>query len=129
MEILIEQPPILDKILKAGMKPQKTTIFAFKGKIFNPSGVDIPADILVHEEVHLKQQKGADDDWYDRYLTDKEFRLNEEIAAFREQYKFFCEMERDRNLRTRYLDKIAKNLSSEIYGEIISKSEVINKIK
>ncbi len=129
MEILIEQPPILDKILKAGMKPQKTTIFAYKGKIYNPSGVDIPADILVHEEVHLKRQEGAEDDWYDKYLTDKEFRLNEEILAFREQYKFYCEMVRDRNLRARYLHSLAKNLSSEVYGGIIKLDEAINKLK
>ncbi len=128
MEILHEQPPILNKILEAGMIPKKTTIFAYKGKIYNPSGVDIPADILVHEEVHLKRQQGKEDGWYDKYLTDKEFRLKEEIAAFREQYKFFCEMVKDRNLRARYLHSLAKNLSSTVYGEIINLNEAINKI-
>ncbi len=129
MKILIEQPPILDKILKAEMKPQKTTIFAYKNAIWNPSGVEIPPDILVHEEVHLKQQEGANDDWYDKYLMDKDFRLKMEVEAFREQYKFFCEMVKDRNLRARYLNKLALNLSSEIYGKIINLQTAINKLK
>ena len=128
MKILNEQPPILDKILKAGLKPRKTTVFAYGDILYNPSGVEIPPDILVHEEVHIRQQKD-NKDFLDKYLNDKEYRLRVEVEAFREQYKFVCEMLKDRNYRAKCLHSLAQELSGSVYGEIINLSEAINKIK
>ena len=128
MKILNEQPPILDKLLKAGLKPRETTVFAYGDTLYNPSGVPIPPDILVHEQAHIRQQKD-NKDFLDKYLNDKEYRLKVEVEAFREQYKFVCEMLKDRNYRAKCLHSLAQQLSSEVYGKIINYSEAINKIK
>ena len=129
MKILNEQPPILDKLLKAGLKPQKTTVFAYGDTLYNPSGVEIPPDILVHEEVHIRQQKDNKNACLEKYLNDKEYRLKVEVEAFREQYKFVCEMLKDRNYRAKCLHSLAQELSGSVYGKIINYSEAINKIK
>jgi len=128
MKILNEQPPILDKLLKAGLKPRETTVFVYGDILYNPSGVEIPPDILVHEEVHIRQQKD-NKDFLEKYLNDKEYRLKVEVEAFREQYKFVCEMLKDRNDRAKCLHSLAQELASSVYGEIINYSEAINKIK
>ena len=127
MKILNEQPPILDKILKAGMKPKETTVVTYKGILYNPSGVDIPPDIMVHEEVHARQQE--EDGYLEKYLNDKGFRLDKEVEAFREQYKFVCEMLKDRNWRAKCLHSLAQELSSEVYGLNITIKEAIKKIQ
>ena len=129
LKILNEQPPILDKLLKAGLKPQKTTVFAYGDTLYNPSGVEIPPDILIHEEVHIRQQKDNKDDCLEKYLNDKEYRLKVEVEAFREQYKFVCEMLKDRNDRAKCLHSLAQELSGSVYGKIINYSEAINKLK
>jgi len=128
LKILNEQPPILDKLLKAGLKPRETTVFVYGDILYNPSGVEIPPDILVHEEVHIRQQKD-NKDFLEKYLNDKEYRLKVEVEAFREQYKFVCEMLKDRNYRAKCLYSLAQELASSVYGEIINYSEAINKIK
>ena len=129
IKIIKEFPPFIENIIAAGLKPERTTIFPFGNVIYNPSGKDIPDDIMIHEAVHIKQQGENPADWWERYLKDKGFRLSQELEANREQYKFICKIFKDRNARTRALIKIAANMAGEVYGKMINITEAMNLIK
>ena len=88
IKIVKEQPPFLLKIVSAGMRPQFDTIFPWSPNIFNPSGLDIPPDIFIHEVVHIRQQGNNPEAWWQRYLNDSGFRFEQELEAFAGQYNF-----------------------------------------
>ena len=85
---------------------------------------DLPEDVLVHEQIHQKQQEpyGSPEAWWAKYLYNKEFRQEQEVEAFREQYRF---------VKERTLNKIAKlclfdladNLRNPMYGLSLSHQE------
>ncbi len=129
IKIIEENPPFLKAILNAGLKPEKTTIFPFGFLIYNPSGLPIPDDIMVHETVHMARQGRDPKNWWVKYLKDKEFRLNEELEANRKQYKFICKIKKDRNERARALVAIARNMAGAVYGNMITTNKAIEEIK
>ncbi len=111
------------------MKPQFDTLFPWAPDIYNPSGLDIPPDIFVHELKHIVQQGKNPKEWWDKYILDKNFRLEQELEANREQYKFICKLTKDREQRNKALIAMAKNVSGEIYNVSISFQEAYQKIK
>lgn len=123
IKIIEENPPFLKAILNAGLKPEKTTVFPFGLLIYNPSGLPIPDDIMVHETVHIARQGKDPKNWWIKYLKDRKFRLNEELEANREQYKFICKLTKDREKRNKALVAMAKNISGEVYGKVVSFQE------
>jgi hypothetical protein len=126
--ILNKQPPfwfiIREAFPSASLEKQ---VFAFYPNIY--SSVTLSDDILVHEYAHLKQQKsflGACY-WWIWYILDPQYRVQMEIEAYKEQYKYVKERY-DRNLVSKLLDKIATNLSSEVYNLCISYEDARNAI-
>ena len=83
---------------------------------------------MVHEETHERQQAlmGVVA-WWDRYLIDDEFRLSQEVEAYRNQYAFIRE-NLNRTERRRLLAFIVKDLCGPIYGNLVSKQEAENLI-
>ncbi len=80
-------------------------------------------DVLAHELVHVRQQKEIGRDiWWDKYLEDAQFRLEQELEAYGTQVKYIREhTERTtRNQRRMMIDRIADTLSGELYGHMIS---------
>lgn len=53
---------------------------------------DLPDHLIVHEQTHIDQQSvyGVEK-WWDRYFIDKDFRLSQEVEAYRNQAKFLRE--------------------------------------
>jgi hypothetical protein len=96
------------------------TIFAYDGQIY--SNEPLPPDLLIHEEVHLKQQSilGADK-WVKKYLEDEQFRLTQEIEAFWAQINHF----KDRNQKAKSRILCARVLSGNMYGNLISFEEAM----
>ena len=93
MKIIIEKPPIYEAILAHRMTPSEKTIFTYGDTIYNPNNVPISDDLMVHEEVHSKQQNHSDDYaeiWWGRYLVDPCFRIAQEVEAYANQYDFIC---------------------------------------
>ena len=129
IKIIKEFPPFIENIIAAGLRPEKTTIFPFGNVIYNPSGKDVPDDIMIHEAVHIAQQGENPADWWERYLKDKGFRLSQELEANREQYKFVCKVLKDRNERNRALIKIAKNMAGDVYNLDLSVNKLMEEIK
>jgi hypothetical protein len=122
--IKIERPPNYDKI-SAVFKLTGNEIFAYDGVIYAPKGGLTP-ELVLHENVHFRQQDllGVDI-WWDNYLTDKIFRLEQEIPAHLEEYHAFCGRHKDRNERVRYLHLVANRLSSKLYDNIITKQQAL----
>lgn len=100
------------------------TIFAYDNCIY--TNYQLPQDILIHEIEHLKQQKRDGlDFWLTNYLNDHKYRLKQEIEAYRVQLQSI----KDRNLRAKIRIESAKNLSSDLYGGIISNERALNILK
>lgn len=81
----------------------------------------IPPEKVIHEVEHLKQQEEMGIDlWWEMYLTSDTFRLTEEVKAYRKEYQFICQNIPDRNVRFEFLYEMARNLSSNQYGNVVS---------
>lgn len=119
MNIVIGYPPIYDEIAAAfdlrGVKP----IFAWGNTIYNPHGVPIPPELIAHENVHMQRQAGDPLSWWKKYITDPQFRLNEELMAHAAEYRYIVENS-SRNQRRIALKVTAQRLAARLYGSLIS---------
>lgn len=116
--IILEQPPNFEQIKVAFPKAENPgVLFAFDGNIYNPSGIVVPPALIAHEEVHLHRQvrQGAYD-WWDRYLTDHEFRYYEELLAHVAEFKTQQHISNDRNFGARLLMRTALRLVAPLYN-------------
>lgn len=102
----------------------KYTIFALGENIY--TDFDLTPDLLVHENVHLRQQSEVGvKEWVYDFLHNPAKRLEYELEAYREQLKSI----KDRNLRNKVRMQSAKQLSSALYGNIISFSDAFELMK
>jgi len=105
---------------KFGVDIDKGVVFTYGDTIH--ARCDIPPDLYEHEYVHsIQQEKMGKDLWWKVYLEDENFRLKQELEAYRAQYKYAKGDNREYNFG--FLDKIAKDLSGKTYGNIISYKE------
>lgn len=89
IEIITTPPPQWDELSKNfNVKWEGYVVLTYGGKIYCPTGIIAP-DVLVHELVHVEQQKGKDmRELLQRYMTDIEFLKSVEIPAFKAQAAF-----------------------------------------
>lgn len=120
VELVIGLPPIFDWAKKHFPNiDEKTTIFSYGNKIYAPQ--ELPDHLWAHELVHCKRQGYSESGakkWWDKYVADLDFRYNEEVLAYREQYKFFKERCKDRNKVFNFGRLLANELSSPLYGNL-----------
>lgn len=150
MRIIIDHPPNIESINKAfHVKDRYGILYTYGDSIYSPSGEQIPEWLLRHEEVHSQRQydlgkkvageefaKGSDEDyyklgaeiWWDTYITDEKFRLEEELAAHRVEYQTFKEMHNRHETRG-HLIMMAERLSSDMYGNCTTKKKAKELIK
>ena len=127
-KVLHELPPNYKDICKhiPAVKKQPAIVFTYAPNIYSPAGIDLRADLMVHEEVHIQRQSNPKE-WWDRYLTDVTFRLSEELAAYRAQYAY---------IKANYKSSIAKqvtasiveDLAGDMYGNMLTKSQAMTLI-
>ena len=129
IKVIKEQSPFLFRIVSAGMHPQPDTLFPCSPVIYNPSGLPIPQDIMIHEVVHIAQQGNNPTGWWQKYITDKRFRFTQELEANQVQYKFVCKVLKDKNQQARSLLAIAKNMAGEVYNLNISVNKIMEMVK
>lgn len=118
MHIKNEKPPNWDKIIKFFDVEGKDVVFAYGDTIYCPKGGEVPEHLMVHETVHSKQQGDDPEGWWDRYIEDKEFRLEQEVQAYATQYTYIKRLYRTK-ISDGFLDEVALDLSSDIYGNIV----------
>ncbi len=130
MIIIREYPPNYKEICKVfDIKDRGTIVFTWGDKIYCQDKVGkLPEDIKVHEATHQIQQAGDPKKWWDRYLIDISFRLDQEVEAYRNQYNFFLKFNHNIKDQEKLLDKISGDLSSKTYGNIVTKLEARNLI-
>ena len=81
------------------------------------------ADKMVHEKVHTIQQTKMDKDlWWEKYISDPKFRLEQEVEAYKAEAHYIQKHIGDRNTRAKLLDCIYKDLSSSMYGNVVTYS-------
>lgn len=91
---------------------------------------EIPPEKLVHEAVHIRRQNEIGRDlWWELYLSKDTFRLEEEVLAYKAEWKFLEKAINNREIRYQLLLEIASHLSSFIYGNIVDQKEAIKLIK
>lgn len=124
-----DPPPVWDKLVKKfGVKWNRTAV-AYGDTIH--ADKPLAPDIDAHERVHLNQQgytqRGAAE-WFERYLEDPQFRYEQELEAYRIQYRFCADRVKDRNQLARIANRLATLLSGEMYGGIGTHAEALKKI-
>ena len=96
------------------------------GDTYYTNHAPIPQDFLVHEQHHTKQQLSyGKDAWWERYLVDAKFRLDQELECYTVQLNSI----KDRELRFRRRLQVIDDLSSPMYGNIITKQELNTLLK
>lgn len=128
MDIIIDYPPNYEQIKKV-FKLHKGIMFAYGNKIYNPDNGGVDKPLLEHEKIHLKQQGNNPKKWWDRYLTDNDFRLSQELEAYKRQYRVAKNFYKSRDNVFTLLKNIARDLSGDMYGNIIDFSNAMKLIK
>ena len=130
MDIVVDYPPNYDSILaKFPSIKGLPVVFAYGDKLYSPTGAMISADLKVHEVTHMQQQGSDPEGWWKRYLAEPEFRLNQEIEAYRNQFRFYCRAFKDGNQQMKTLIRLATDLSSPMYGSLISHQDAMTLIR
>ena len=123
MRIVNDFPPNISQIKQAfDIEGKNSIVFTYGDILYVPSGhKTLPQHLMVHEETHSKQQReyGSIDSWWGNYIRDPNFRLLQELEAYRNQYKHICETE-VRQQRRSLLTILARDLSGPIYGYVIT---------
>ena len=118
MKVVNEYPPNIEEIKKVFPLDDDGIIFAYGNTIYAPKVDNILDHFIKHEEVHQKQQGENVEEWWEQYLADPQFRLQQEIEAYRVQYAYIKPL--IRTLKQAWLHKFAKDLSGKMYGKLIT---------
>lgn len=122
MTIIEDYPPNFAKICEyiPTVVEMPNAVFTYGDMIFNPSKSEIQDHLEHHEEVHMRQQEEIGrDEWWDKYLKDPKFRLEQEKEAYRAQYKFTMKNYGRANASW-LLKQVATDLSGPLYGNFMT---------
>ena len=134
MRVLNERPPewIMDGCMSQFRVDVNHTLWTYGDTIFNPGAFHISDSLLAHEALHSVQQReyeGGKDAWWKRYLTDAEFRFQQELQAHGIEYAALKKDVKDRNQQARALTQIAQRLSGPLYQIAMPYSECMKAIR
>ena len=122
-------PPNYDLILANFPKcEEQKAVFTYGSTIYNPFNVYITPDIEVHEQTHSERHDNPDI-WWHNYITDRDFRFNEELLAYAKQYRYAVDQIGSSKLTDWLLQKCAEALSSDLYKLGITYGEAKSKIR
>ena len=125
MKVIHSEPKIFEKIKAVFPVDWESGVIVTYGDNVYCSQ-DISPDLEIHEGIHIEQQSKMDkDEWWDKYLTDKSFRLSQEIEAYRRQFDWIKKNIKDKNTAFRIMKFHLDNLCSPMYGSIITTGEAI----
>ncbi len=109
---------------KWGVDFEKGVVFTVGNTIH--SKFRIPEDLMRHELTHVQQQsqyKGGYKKWWNDYFADDNFRLSQEVEAYRVQWKYIDATMKDRNEKARLLMAIVRDLSGGMYGNLVTQAD------
>lgn len=127
MKISYDYPPNYEIIKKAfNLGEHENVVFTYGDTLHVPQGEKTKIDkpLMAHEETHaLQQSKMTPQWWWDEFMSNPQFRLEQELEAYREQYKAMQNLPAQK--RANYLTHIATDLSSEIYGKLLTFEQAV----
>jgi len=100
--------------------------FAFGHTVYSLNRPVIHQTAAAHEMVHVSRQLYGPvslGPWWDRYLSDKDFRFAEEIPAHQAEYRRACELAANRNDRRKALTTISHKLAGKLYNSMTTIAE------
>lgn len=129
IEFSTDKPAIYDRINEIfGVEFDDGIIISYYPKIH--CKVKLSADKIVHEMMHMEQQKNLGVElWWNLFFSDEGFRLEQEVEAYRAEAAFIRRNIKDRNAVARFIHNMAVTLSSKIYGNICDYSEAMQFLK
>lgn len=116
-------PPNADEIW-AAFNPPHGVVIAYGDTIYAPHlESELPGHLVIHEETHFAQQRavGGPEAWWRRYIDDPQFRLEQELEAYRAQYASIAALPRAQ--RRELLAHICKSLAGRMYGGLVTKDQ------
>jgi hypothetical protein len=124
VKISYSRPPNYDEILAAFPTAAKVgVVFTFGTIVYNPSRSALSPHIIAHEQLHSVQQISGADAWWRRYIDDRDFRLHEEILAYRVQWQSFLASKHNRHMKRGHFKHIVDVLSGPLYNFDISSAK------
>jgi hypothetical protein len=127
VDVMCARPPNYEAIVKVFPgAAQPGVIFAYGGRIYAPGRTRLAPELQAHEQVHLDRQGNAPERWWDKYLSDKQFMLEEEILGHRAEYRAICQRHPAR--RTIAAHEIAAKLAAPLYGGVISVADAVREV-
>lgn len=120
MKISNEKPAIFKKCQEAfGVDWDSGVIIAYGDTVYTKSK-GISPDLIVHEMTHIRQQEQIGKDvWWDRYIADKDFRLQQEMEAYENQCKYIRTHIMNIKKRIFLFEHIWSSMS-RLYGHMIT---------
>lgn len=129
MKIILDRPPMWEQINATFGIGNKPIIFSWGNIIYNPNGGKVTRELHAHEEIHGARQ-GLEESgivaWWERYLIDPAFRLEEELPAHRAEYLAYTR--RHGGGREKYLLAIARRLCGPLYGNLLTMADARTRI-
>jgi hypothetical protein len=124
-------PPIYQRLKKEfNVSWNDGIIITYFPDIYWKGGDALSKEKIAHEKTHLRQQEDMGVKlWWDKYITDKEFRLSQEIEAYKNEVSYIRQTVKDREKCFKMIHQIALDLSSSIYGNICSYAEAMKLLK
>lgn len=90
---------------------------------------ELRQDLHIHERTHIGQQLNMGvKKWWKKYLKDDQFRYEQEVEAYRRQYRWIRQNIKDRSMQNDLLRSCASSLSSPLYGGIVTMDQAIRDI-
>lgn len=125
MKIVNDYPPNYEQICEAfpEVRDSPNVVFTYGNELFVPNGSKtISKDLEAHENYHAEQQAiTSPEDWWDQYLIDSVFRAEQELGAYKRQYRY-ARRHYSKVVTKAILDHIATDLSGPMYGSIYIKA-------
>jgi len=78
---------------------------------------DLDHILIEHETTHIIQQGNHPLRWWIKYITNKDFRFDQEVEAHRNEYRAV------KKRHGEFLNLIAERLSGPLYNNMVSKEE------
>jgi hypothetical protein len=129
VKVIRDYPPNIEAIRQTfGAAAVQNAVFTYGDTVYIPNAnITMPAHLETHEAVHIEQQGDDPAGWWDRYLDDPQFRLDQELEAYRAQYQYLIK-HASRPSRRLVLARISKDLGGRLYGNIITPAEAKREI-
>lgn len=125
------RPPNFKEIVEVFPQAAKrTTLFAYDDTIYISSGSPaIPDFLIAHETVHLeRQQKIGVKEWWDKYLTEHDFRYYEELLAHRAEFQRMIKFSTSESWKKKVVIETAKRLTNSLYRFSVTLEQAIKDI-